>query len=146
MTAPDNTDWKIIHLLQQDGRTTNAGIAAELHVAEGTVRSRIKKLLEAGVLKIAGLLNPEYLEGHQLVVIAMKVAESRQLEPTAQAVAKLPQVKSVAITSGRYDIMAHVIVESNKGIIHFLSDSLAKIDGIVSTETFLFLRSYDTWI
>ncbi len=92
------------------------------------------------------MVNPEFLEGHQVVLIGIKVSESRKLEHTAQQVANLPEIKSVAITSGRYDIMAQVIVDSNRGIIHFLSDSLSQIDGIVSTETFLYLKTYDCWV
>ncbi|NLX06632.1 MAG: Lrp/AsnC family transcriptional regulator [Phycisphaerae bacterium] len=143
---PDRLDWRIIRLLQDNGRTPNATIAEQLKVAEGTVRGRIRKLLEAGILRIAGMVNPDVLTGHQLVVVAMNVKESKQLEKTARAVAKLPQVKEVAITSGRYDIMAKVLVDSNKGIIHFLTDSLAKIEGIAGTETFVMLKTYNAWI
>jgi len=146
MTTPDALDWRIIRLLQADGRTPNATIAEKLSVAEGTVRARIKKLIGAGILRIGGEINPEYLAGHQLVLIAITVAKSRRLEQTAREVAKLPEVTSVAITSGRYDIMAQVLVDSNKGIINFLSQSLAKIDGIVRTESFVFLKTINCWL
>jgi len=146
MSKPDQLDWRIIRILSRDGRATNAAVAKKLKVAEGTVRSRIKKLIQAGILKIAGLINPEFLAGHQLVMIAINVRESKMLERTARAVARLPQVKSVAITSGRYDLMAQVIVDSNRGIINFLSNSLAKINGIVRTETFVYLKTFNCWM
>lgn len=146
MTQPDQLDWQIIRTLQRDGRSANAGIAKKFNVAEGTVRSRIRKLIEAGILKIAGLINPEFLADHQLVLIGINVSQTKKLERTAQALAKLPQVQTVAITSGRYDLIAQVLVDSNKGTIDFLTSTLARIDGIVSTETFLLLKTYNCWI
>ena len=146
ISEPDRLDWQIVRLLQANGRTPNATMAEQLKVAEGTVRGRIRRLIEAGILRIAGLVNPDVLTGHQLVVVGINVKESKQLERTARAVAKLSQVKEVAITSGRYDIMAKVLVDSNKGIIHCLTDSLAKIEGTAGTETFVMLKTYNTWI
>lgn len=143
---PDKLDWQIIDLLQKDGRATNAGIAEKLDVAEGTVRTRLKRLIETGTLKVSGLVNPEFLEHYQLMLIGMNVKESRQLESTAEAVSRLPQVRSVAITSGRYDLVVEVIVESNHGIIKFLSESLSTVTGITTTETFVCLKTYNYWI
>lgn len=142
----DAVDQKIIELLRADGRANNSAIAAQLGVAEGTVRQRVRKLTDAGVIKVSALLNPEIISEHQLCMIGMKVVESRQLEACAQAVTKLPEVRSVAIVTGRYDLLVEVLVDSNHGLIRFLSESLADVPGIESSETFLLLKTYDKWI
>jgi Lrp/AsnC family transcriptional regulator for asnA, asnC and gidA len=142
----DEVDRGIVEALRADGRANNSAIAAQLGVAEGTVRQRVRKLTESGVVKISALLNPEVISEHQLCMIGMKVAESRKLEATAQAVAQLPEVRSVAIVTGRYDLLVEVLVDSNHGLIRFLSESLADIAGIESSETFLLLKTYDKWI
>jgi len=142
----DAIDRGIVEALRADGRANNSAIAARLGVAEGTVRQRVRKLTDAGVVKISALVNPEIISEHQLCMIGMKVAESKQLEISAQAVNQLPEVRSVAIVTGRYDLLVEVLVDSNHGLIRFLSESLASVPGIESSETFLLLKTYDKWI
>ena len=128
------------------GAPANSAIGAELGVAEGTVRQRIKKLIDAGAFRVSGLVNPEILPDHQLCVIGLKVDESKQLETRARDVSRLAEVRSVAIVTGRYDLLVEVLVASNQGLIQFLSGSLAQVPGITSSETFLLLKTYDKWI
>ena len=142
----DAIDRGIVEALREDGRTNNSVIAARLGIAEGTVRQRMRKLTEAGVVKISALVNPEIISEHQLCMIGIKVAESQRLEATAQSVSQLPEVRSVAIVTGRYDLLVELLVDSNHGLIRFLSESLAKVSGIQSSETFLLLKTYDKWI
>lgn len=142
----DALDRGIVEALRADGRTNNSVIAAQLGVAEGTVRQRMRKLTEAGVVKVSALVNPEIISEHQLCMIGMKVGESQRLEATAEEVSRLPEVRSVAIVTGRYDLLVEVLVDSNHGLIRFLSESLAKVSGIRSSETFLLLKTYDKWI
>lgn len=142
----DALDRGIIEALRKDGRMNNSAVAAELGVAEGTIRQRIKKLLDSGAFRVAGMLNPQILPDHQMCVIGLKVDESRHLEQRARDVAELPEVRSVAIVTGRYDLLVEVLVSSNQGLIRFLSESLAEISGITSSETFLLLKTYDKWV
>jgi Lrp/AsnC family transcriptional regulator for asnA, asnC and gidA len=142
----DELDRGIVQALRADGRTNNSAIAAQLGVAEGTVRQRMRKLTDAGVVKVSALVNPEIISEHQLCMIGIKVSESKRLETSAQAVSNLPEVRSVAIVTGRYDLLVEVLVDSNHGLIRFLSESLASVQGIESSETFLLLKTYDKWI
>ena len=111
---PDETDWKIISILKE-GYVPNNTIALELGVSEGTVRARLKKLKEAGILQIRALINPDVLENKQLVLVAMRVAESKLLDRKAEELSHLKNVLSVSIASGRYDLIAEVLLDSNRG-------------------------------
>jgi len=142
----DTVDRGIIQALRSDGRANNSAIAAQLGVAEGTVRQRMRKLTEAGVVRVSALVNPEIISEHQLCMIGLKVVETKRLEASALDVNQLPEVRSVAIVTGRYDLLVEVLVDSNHGLIRFLSESLAKVAGIQSSETFLLLKTYDKWI
>jgi Lrp/AsnC family transcriptional regulator for asnA, asnC and gidA len=142
----DELDQRIIDALRADGRATHSAIAQSLDVAEGTIRQRLKKLLDSGAFKVAGMVDPEVMPEHQVCVIGLRIDESRHLEARAREVGKLPEVRSVAIVTGRYDLIAEVVVASNQGLIHFLSRSLAKVDGITSSETFLLLKTFNKWI
>lgn len=142
----DDIDRGIVAALRADGRTNNSVIAARLGIAEGTVRQRMRKLTEAGVVRVSALVNPEIISEHQLCMVGLKLADSKRLEAVATEISELPEVRSVAIVTGRYDLLSEVLVDSNHGLIRFLSESLAKVAGIESTETFLLLKTYDKWI
>ncbi|MCJ8330350.1 MAG: Lrp/AsnC family transcriptional regulator [Lentisphaeria bacterium] len=145
MVELDKTDRDIIAILSEENTTNNA-IAEKLKITEGTVRQRIKKLREAGVLKIRGLINPEILENQQLAFIMITLAEARLLDSKATEISQLNQVLSVSLITGRYDLLIEVIVESNKGLVNFLTDELSQINGIAHSETFMSLKSINKFI
>lgn len=142
---PDATDWKIIEILRK-GTVPNNTIAAQLGISEGTVRGRMKKLREAGILQVRALINPEVLENKQLALVALRVTESRLLDRKAEEVSKLRDVLSVSITSGRYDLIAEVLVDSNRGLVRFLTEQLSAVEGVLSSESFLMLKSYAKYV
>lgn len=137
---PDETDWKIINILRQ-GNQPNNTLARTLGVSEGMVRRRIQKLKEAGILTVRALINPDVLENQQLAMIAINVAESRLLDAKANEIAELEDVQSVSIVSGQYDLLVEVLVDSNRGLVKFLTGTLSQIQGISKTESFLMLKS-----
>jgi len=141
----DNTDLQIIEWLKENGRISNNEIASKLNVSEGTVRNRIKKLTENNYLKVKGLVNPNQIKDKQTIFLGINVAVSKDLEKTAKAVADLPNVQSTSIVSGRYDIIIEVFLEPY-AVINFLSNDLASVDSIISTESFLTLKAYNKWI
>ena len=142
---PDDTDWKIISILKT-GDVSNNAIADQLGVSEGTVRARLKRLKEAGILQVRALINPDVLSNKQLVIVAVRVAESKLLEKKAEELAGLENVLSVSIASGRYDLIAEVLVDSNRGLVQFLTEELSTIDGILASESFIMLKSYNKFV
>jgi Lrp/AsnC family transcriptional regulator for asnA, asnC and gidA len=142
---PDETDWKIIDILRK-GYVPNNTIARKLNISEGTVRIRLKKLKDAGIVEVRALINPDALENQQLALVAMGVAESRLLEAKAKEVSALENVLSVSIVSGRYDLIAEVLVDSNRGLVQFLTGQLSRVKGIVHSESFLMLRNYRKFV
>ena len=142
----DKTAKEIIALLKDDARITNKEIAGRLSISEGTVRNRIKALLDEGQLKLTGLTSPDKNQKKQLVMLGISLAASKDLQNKAEEIAGLPEVKSTSITTGRYDILVEVWVDVKYGLISFLSDSLSKVDGVVSTESFIIMKSFNKWI
>jgi Lrp/AsnC family transcriptional regulator, regulator for asnA, asnC and gidA len=142
----DDTAKNIITLLKDDARITNKEIAQKLGISEGTVRNRIKLLLDDGILKLAGLTSPDKDTEKQLVMLGINLSASKDLQEKSEEIANLPGVNSTSITTGRYDLLVEVWVDVKYGLINFLSDSLSKVDGIVSTESFVIMKSYNKWI
>ena len=142
---PDNTDWNIINRLSEN-YAPNSVVAREIGLSEGAVRQRLKKLQDAGILKIKALRNPEILENQQLALLGVNVVESKLLDQKAQEIAELNGVMSVAIVSGRYDLIVEILVASNKGLIQFLTKTLSTVKGISKTETFVMLKTHKKWL
>jgi Lrp/AsnC family transcriptional regulator, regulator for asnA, asnC and gidA len=142
---PDERDWQIIDLLRA-GTISSSAVAEKLGVSEGMIRQRIKRMRDAGVLSLRGLINPDILADRQIVILGAKVASSRQLAEKAEEVAALPDVLSVSIVSGRYDIMIELLLDSHRGLVQFLTEELSKVDGIQSTESFVTLRNYSKFV
>ena len=142
---PDQTDWKIISILKESYVPNNT-IARRLGISEGTVRTRLKRLKEAGILQIRALINPDVLENQQLVIVAIRVAESKLLERKAEELSRLPNVLSVSIASGRYDLITEVLLDSNRGLVRFLTEELSSIEGILASESFIMLKSWQKFV
>jgi Lrp/AsnC family transcriptional regulator for asnA, asnC and gidA len=142
---PDKIDWKIINILSKK-YLPNSTVAKKLDLSEGTIRQRVKKLQDAGILKIKALRDPDVLENQQLAIIVANVAQANLLDVKAREITKLKDVLSVSIVSGRYDILIDVLVDSNKGLIKFLTEQLSQVNGISTTESFVTLKSYNRWV
>ena len=98
--------------------------------------------------QVSTLNGPSPLGGfadQQLSLVAVNVAESRLLDIKAREIAALSHVLSVSIVSGQYDIILEVLVDSNQGLIKFLTEDLSQVEGLKRTVTFLTLHSYNKW-
>ncbi len=139
---PDETDWRIIDALRQGNQSNNA-LGRTLGVSEGMIRRRIQRLKDAGILQVRALINPDVLSNQQLAIIGVSVAETKLLDAKAREVSALDNVLSVSLVSGRYDLLVELLVDSNQGLVRFLTEDLSQVQGLTKTESFLLLKSYD---
>jgi Lrp/AsnC family transcriptional regulator for asnA, asnC and gidA len=137
----DRINLEIIKQLR-DGRKSFKTIAEELSVAENTIRARVSKLTEEGVLDISGLVNPESLPGHGLVIVGVKL-QSMDLIKKGEEFSKLRGVVSVSVVTGRFDLILMVFLKDGFGLLEFYTDEIAKIKGVQSVETFVVYKSYN---
>jgi len=137
----DSTNIDIIKELKQ-GKKSFKKIADKLSITENTVRSRVNKLQEEGVLEICGLVDPATLPGHRVVIIGVKLSEMNLVEK-GEELSKLKGVISVSVVTGRYDLMILVLFKKGFGLLEFYTEQIAKIKGIRSVETFVVYKSYN---
>ena len=131
-------DKRIIEHLQADGRRPFTQIANELGVSEAAVRARTNRLIERGILQVVGVADPGKL-GFQQALIGIRCQPGR-LVAVAEALALLPEVDYVVVTTGRFDILIEMVAEDSDGLLRFLTDRLQAIEGVRDTETFTYLR------
>ena len=132
----DELDRKIIEILQLDGRASNARIAREVGVSEGTVRRRLRRLIEDNVVKIIAVPNLDKMGYSTAALIGLQTAPG-QLDAVADHLSEMKQVHYVAITTGAFDVFAWVGMTSTEDLGVFLRSQVGTITGVTRTETFV---------
>lgn len=135
----DETDRHIINAMRADGRVAFAQIAEQLKVSPGMIRQRYNRLVELGYLKVVAVTNPLMMGMRTMALIGIRT-DGRKMLQVAENVAKLNEVVYLVIVSGRYDIMAEVFCKDDEDMLKFLTEKLAKVDGIRETETFMHMK------
>ncbi|MBU1569834.1 MAG: Lrp/AsnC family transcriptional regulator [Proteobacteria bacterium] len=138
---PDRINIAILKELR-DGSKSFKEIAEKLAVSENTIRSRVGKLVETGVLTITGLVNPELIPGHKVVMIGVKL-NTMDLVNKGKELSKLRCVVSACVVTGRFDLMLIVFLKESFGLLEFYTNEVAKISGIQSVETFVVYKNYN---
>lgn len=137
----DETDRAIISYLQYDGRMPYTQIAERLHLTEAAVRRRVKHLLEAGIMQIVAVVEPQELGLTEAGMIGITVQANRIREVAAE-IARLPEVSYLFQAAGEFDLFAEVFCESREHFVSFLNDKLQKIPGVERTRSFLILKMH----
>jgi Lrp/AsnC family transcriptional regulator for asnA, asnC and gidA len=141
MRRLDQVDRQIIAHLQYDGRMPYTDIAADLGISEGSVRRRVKMMIDDGVLQIVGIVEPQYLDWQTAAMVGIAV-QAGQIEPAAQDIAQFPEVTYLFMASGGFDLFVEVYCRDRDHFASFLSERLQKVPGIERTETYMILKMY----
>lgn len=136
----DDTNIDIIRELKQ-GKKSFKKIADKLNITENTVRARVNKLQDEGVLEICGLVDPVKIPGHRTVIIGIKLSEMNLVEK-GEEISKLKGVISVSVVTGRYDLLVFVLFKKGFGLLEFYTEEMSKVAGVRSVETFVVYKSY----
>lgn len=137
----DETNLAIIRHLK-DGRVPFKKIADELGVSEGTIRTRVRKLTDEGVLEIAGLVDPESMPDMSVVVVGVKVKDM-DLVKKGEEFSTLRGVTSVCVVTGRYDLLVTVLLNKDFNMLRFYTEEVSNIDNVSSVESFVVYKSFN---
>ena len=137
----DEKDRQIVHLLQYNGRLSFAQIARQVGLSEGSVRYRVKRLRERGILQIVAIVPPQYLGLEAAAMVGVSV-EPEQVDAVAAKIAQFPEVSYLFMASGAFDLFVEVFCPDHDGLVHFLNDKLRQVPGVLRTETFMILKMY----
>lgn len=132
----DLVGQQIVELLQQDGRISNSEIARRVGVTESTVRRRIDRFVSDGTMFVAASLNPLHFGYTGVAIIGVTIDPTRLHEITA-AIERFDEVRYLALSLGRYDLLIEAALHDPLALHCFLSDKLGAIPGIRSVEPHL---------
>lgn len=139
---------EILNLLQNNARLALEDIAAMTKKTVEEVAAIIAKLENDGViLKYAAIVNPEKdPKSKNLVqaVIEIQVAPEREhgFDAIAERIYRFPQVKSLYLMSGGYDLQVIIEGESLQDVSFFVARKLSTLNGVRSTKTHFVLKTY----
>ena len=137
----DDLNISIIRHLQE-GRKSYKTIANELGVSENTIRSRVAKLEEEQILEIKGLVDPEAIPRHRMVVVGVKLG-TMDLVSKGKEFSQMRGVVSVSVVTGRFDLILMVLLKEDFDLLEFYTEEVSKVDGVQSVETFVVYKSYN---
>lgn len=134
METLDTLDYQIIAVLQENARLTNAEVAAQVGSSEPTVRRRVDRLLQHGVIKIVAVATPFQL-GYPIVAILGIQIDHSYLAEIQEALLAMPEIRFAGVTLGSYDVVAEAWFHSNEDLLAFLHGRLSPIPGIQRIES-----------
>lgn len=136
----DQLDQDLIKLLARDARVSNRRIASELKVTEGTVRGRIRRLQQDGLLAFTAVTGYEIARKSLLAFINVQ-AEVDRVREVAQAIADLPLINAVLLTMGQFNITAMCLFEELDRLVETASDQILSIEGVHHVETSIAVKT-----
>jgi Lrp/AsnC family transcriptional regulator, regulator for asnA, asnC and gidA len=143
----DVVDQRIVALLQFDRRMSNVEIGRRVGVTEATVRRRIERLERDGVVSIAAFLNPMQFGYTGVAIIGLRIDLGRS-QAIVDALSVHDEIRYIALTVGRYDMVVEVALKDAARLRDFLTDCIGAVPGIREVETSLtpaILKFADRW-
>jgi Lrp/AsnC family transcriptional regulator for asnA, asnC and gidA len=135
----DALDKSIIEALQQNGREPFRRIAERVGVSEATIRARYAKLVDDDILQVTGVTNPLGLGFEAMAMVGIRTAGPP--ERVAEEIGSWAEAGYVVITAGQFDLLVELVCSDRRHLLE-LTNRLRALDGVVSTESFLYL---DLW-
>ena len=135
----DQTDCRIIELLQTDGRMPNTMIAKKLGISEATVRSRLNRLIKEEYVQIVAVSDPLKL-GFGVCGIMKIDVDIKKIDTVSRELSKIEQLWYIVHATGSAYIYAEFNAKSIDDLNDVISNRINKIDGLLKTETNLVLK------
>lgn len=137
---------KILSILEKNGAVTAEEIAVMLGVSEKEVTAAIQKMKdEKIILANKTMINWEKTEREFVrAVIELKITPERGkgFDKVAERIYKYPQVKSLYLMSGGYDLLVFIEGKTIKDVALFVAEKLSQIESVISTSTHFMLKTY----
>ncbi|MCA1841624.1 MAG: Lrp/AsnC family transcriptional regulator [Actinobacteria bacterium] len=131
----DELDQAIISALAHDGRQSNREISRQLGVSDGTIRARLRRMEEAGMLRITAQVDPYRVGTVGTLAFLGVETEGADTKAAAETLAAIPEISMVAITAGCHDLFVHAATAMRARLVDLIVNELRELPAIRSTET-----------
>ena len=137
---------QLLKLLKTNALESPANMAKMLNISEKDVRKRIAEYEKKGIIRgYQAIVNEDSLQLNKVdAVIEVKIAPEREggFDRIARRIGRFPEVESLYLMSGSYDVLVFVAGKDLKNVASFVSEKLATMEGVISTATHFMLKTY----
>ncbi|MEH7307862.1 Lrp/AsnC family transcriptional regulator [Neobacillus drentensis] len=142
-----NEELEILKLIEENHKISEETIALMVMSSEESVRNTIKKLEEEKVIvSYPALIDWSKVEGQENIIamIDVKVTPKRGVgfDEVAERIYRFPEVTSLYLMSGAYDLSITIEGQTMNQIATFVSEKLSTIENVISTTTHFMLKKY----
>ena len=144
----DQLDYDIIQALHADARMAASEIARQTGTNERTVRKRIDRLVEEGIIRLTAIINPLAF-GYVTAADILLEADPAQEEQILARLAAMPEITYIAFGQGSQEISIEARFKDNDELREFLRKTLPAIPGVSISRYALvprILRNIDEWL
>lgn len=141
-TLKDKLNQQIIDLLELDGRLPFKEIANTLDISEGTVRNRVNRMKDAGVLQIKALVDRSAINYSTDSMLGIKVASSSSPSLVAKRLEGCNEIVFIMWVTGRYDLLVEIASESDDTLSNFLEEHCFNNEDIKDVEVMKGLSTF----
>lgn len=144
----DELDYEIIQELNKNARVAASEIARNTGANERTIRKRINRLVDEGVIRLTAILDPETFGYITAADIFIQVAPDKE-DSVIDSLMAMPEVTYIAFGQGTNDLSIEARFKDNDAFREFIRTSLANMDGVTIDRYALvprILRNIDEWM
>ena len=141
-TLNDKLNQQIIGMLEMDGRLPFKEIATALDVSEGTVRNRVNRMKDAGVLQIKALVDRSAINYATDSMLGIKVAPTSSPSEVAKRLQNCNEIVFIIWVTGRYDLLVEIVSDGDDTLCRFLEEHCFNKSDINNVEVMKGLTTY----
>ncbi|MBF0204287.1 MAG: Lrp/AsnC family transcriptional regulator [Desulfamplus sp.] len=139
----DETDFKILKILQEKARIPNVEVARTIGMAPSAVLERIKKLESRGIISGYEVrLNAKCFNQSLIAFIQIKLNAPSQTEQIAEALHQYEEIQEIHYISGEDCLLVKIRISNGEELQKIINEKITLIKGIESTRSFIALSTY----
>jgi len=116
----DSIDLKLIHSLKKNARLSYAELGKQIHLSPSSVRERVKKMEDSGLIKGYSLQLNESLLGNQLEAFIMLKIFSGRLKSALVEIESYPEVKEAFRITGQHNLYIRIALKDQLHLQQFI--------------------------
>jgi DNA-binding Lrp family transcriptional regulator len=140
----DDTDRRILNVLQRNGRISNADLAEQINLSASACHRRVQRLEAAGVIRQhVALLNAREIGLPTTVFVEIKLSTQADevLDAFEKAVARVPAVLECHLMAGSADYILKVVAEDTDDFARIHRQYLTRLPGVAQMQSSFALRT-----
>ncbi len=140
----DDTDRRILNVLQRNGRVSNAELADQVNLSASACHRRVQRLEQDGIIRnYVAMLDPRKIgvPATIFVEITLSTQADEVLEAFEKAVARIPDVLECHLMAGSADYILKVVAENTDDFARIHRQYLTRLPGVAQMQSSFALRT-----